>query len=298
MEDEVAFEDETLKIVTTHHPIGVVAAICPWNFPLVLAMGKLAAGLATGNCVIVKPSPFTPYATLKFVELAAAILPPGVLQALNGGGDVGALLAAHPRVQKISFTGSTATGRRIMESAAGSLKRVTLELGGNDGCVVCGDVAGDDIGRVAREVAVGCLFHAGQMCVATKRVYVHRDVYPAFMDRFLREVEGMRVGAPADEPSVFGPVSNRLQFEIVKSLVEDCERNGYQLLGGGIKQETATGLWIPPIVVNNPPDDSRIVKEEQFGEKSPPSGDRSCYPLESMTYLQNAHSLQARSSQS
>ncbi|SPO06188.1 related to aldehyde dehydrogenase (NAD+), mitochondrial [Cephalotrichum gorgonifer] len=261
LDDEIAFEDESLKIVTTYHPLGVVAAICPWNFPLVLAIAKVAASLVTGNCMIIKPSPFTPYSTLKFVELASAILPPGVLQALNGGGDVGAMLTQHPGVQKLSFTGSAATGKRIMASAAGSLKRITLELGGNDGCIVCDDV---DVERVAREVAMGCFFHAGQMCVATKRVYVHRSVYPEFMTHFLRTVDGLKTDAPVEEPSVFGPISNKMQFEIVKALIEDCEKNGYEVLTGGTNG-VGNGLWVSPTVVNNPPDDSRIVKEEQFG---------------------------------
>ncbi|KAJ2898194.1 hypothetical protein MKZ38_004120 [Zalerion maritima] len=222
LEDEVAFQDETLKIINTHQPLGVVAAIFPWNFPLVLAMGKIAAGLVTGNC---------------FVELASQVLPPGVLQELNGGGDVGAMLVKHRTVQKVSFTGSTAAGKRIMESASGTLKRITLELGGNDGCIVCHDV---DVQSVAREVAVGCFFHSGQMCLATKRIYVRRDVYALFLSQFLRE------------------------FAVVKSLIEDCEHNDYEILAGGTKG-MGKGLWIPPTVVNNPPDDSRIVKEEQFG---------------------------------
>ncbi|KAH6884844.1 aldehyde dehydrogenase-like protein [Thelonectria olida] len=259
--DEVVFEDDTLKIVATHEPLGVVAAICPWNFPLVLAMGKIATGLLTGNCVIVKPSPFTPYATLKFVELASAVLPAGVLQALNGDVNLGALITRHPDIQKISFTGSTATGKKIMEASAATLKRVTLELGGNDGCIVCPDV---DVPSTAAQVAVGCFFHSGQMCVATKRVYVHKDIFDEFMKHFLQEVSKIKIDRPPQEWSVLGPVTNRMQYDIVKSYIDDCEKNGYKVVAGG-SGELGNGLWIPPTVVENPPEDSMIVNGEQFG---------------------------------
>lgn len=266
LEDDVAFEDDNLKVVNTYQPIGVVAAICPWNFPLVLAIAKISAALLTGNCVILKPSPFTPYSSLKFVELTTAFLPPGVLQVVSGGSDVGALLTTHVGVRKVSFTGSTATGKRVMESAAKTLKRVTLELGGNDGCIVCEDV---DVESAARAIAGGCFFNAGQMCVATKRVYVHRNVYPEFMTHFLREVSGFKADAPDGVPTVFGPVSNKMQFDIVQSIIEDCERNGYEVLSGGSKGTGGEGLWVSPTVVSNPPDSSRIVREEQFGKATP-----------------------------
>lgn len=239
-----------------------MAAICPWNFPLVLAMGKIAAGLLTGNSVIVKPSPFTPYATLKFVELATAVLPAGVLQALNGDAGLGGSMTRHAGIQKISFTGSTITGKKILEAAAGTLKRVTLELGGNDGCIVCPDV---DVASTAAQVAVGCFFHSGQMCVATKRVYVHEDVFEEFMKHFLQEVAKMKIERPPKEWSVLGPVTNRMQYEIVKSYIDDCEKKGYKMVAGG-SAELGKGLWISPTVVENPPEGSMIVQGEQFGE--------------------------------
>lgn len=224
-------------------------------------MGKIAAGLLTGNCVIVKPSPFTPYATLKFVELARDILPPGVLQALNGDGKVGTALTQHPGIQKISFTGSTATGKMIMQSAAGTLKRLTLELGGNDASVVCPDV---NVDSVAREVAMGSFFHSGQMCVATKRVYVHKSIHDQFLSSFLQEVQNIKTATADGKPTTFGPVSNRMQFEVVKSYLQDCKKNGYNIVSGGTV-EAGTGLWVTPTVVDRPPDDSLIVKGEQFG---------------------------------
>jgi acyl-CoA reductase-like NAD-dependent aldehyde dehydrogenase len=260
--DEIVYEDAAVKIVATHTPLGVVAAICPWNFPLVLAMGKIAAGLLTGNCVIVKPSPLTPYTTLKVVELALNIFPPGVVQVLNGGAELGRDITIHPGINKISFTGSTATGRKIMENAASSLKRVTLELGGNDATIVCDDV---DVASVAQQVAQGCLFHSGQMCVATKRVYVHKSIYVEFLAALVKEFEAVTTHTPYDTPSTFGPLQNHMQFSIIRDYIEDCKAQGYKFSSGG-KVEEGPGLWIQPTIVDRPPDDSLVVAGEQFGE--------------------------------
>lgn len=256
------YEDEKLKIISTHHPIGVVGAICPWNFPLVLAVAKAAAALLMGNCIIIKPSPFTPCATLKFAELATSVLPPGVLQALNGDNDVGRLMTIHPGIDKISFTGSTATGKKVAASAANTLKKVTLELGGNDASVICADV---DVKSVASKVATGAFFHSGQMCVATKRVYVHESIFQEFRDSFVEAVKNIKIGHSGDEPTLFSPVQNELQYNIVKGLIADCIENKYTLLCGGEVDVEQPGLFIAPVVVDQPPDDSRIIQMEQFG---------------------------------
>ncbi|CAI7614911.1 unnamed protein product [Penicillium discolor] len=260
--DKVDYETETLKIVSTHHPIGVVGAICPWNFPLVLAAGKISAALVVGNSVIVKPSPFTPCATLKFAELATSVLPRGLLQALNGDSDMGRLISIHPGIDKISFTGSIATGKKVAESAAKSLKRVTLELGGNDASVVCPDV---DVKTVATRVAAGSFFHSGQMCVATKRVYVHESIFQEFRDTFVEAVKNIRIDPSDDQSPLFSPVQNELQYKVVKDLIADCKENNYTLLCGGNADDEQPGLFIAPIVVDRPPDDSHIVQMEQFG---------------------------------
>ena len=268
LSDEVAHEDDTVKIVTTHTPMGVVGAIAPWNFPLILSTLKMASALITGNCVIVKPSPFTPYATLKAVELCRDLVPPGVLQALNGAGDLGAAMTAHPGIAKISFTGSIATGRRVMASCARTMKRVTLELGGNDAAIVCGDV---DVDKVAGKVADGAFFNGGQVCVATKRVYVHESIYDAFLEAYVKAVEErFQAGGEAAAMTVFGPLSNRAQFEIVKEYVEDCKRNNHKIVSGGGVAER--GFCLEPTVVAKPPDDSRLVREEQFGKPMKPPG--------------------------
>lgn len=241
-----------------------MAAICPWNFPLVLAVAKIAAALVTGNCIIVKPSPFTPYATLKFVEIAMSVVPPGVLQALNGDNDIGRLMTLHPGIDKISFTGSTATGKKVAESASKSLKRLTLELGGNDASIIFPDV---NVQNVASKVASGCFFHSGQMCVATKRVYIHRDIFSEFRQAFVDAVRAIAVDTPREFPSTFGPIQNKMQFDIVKGLISDCREKSYKLIydGDSATDKEEPGFYIRPVVVDRPPDNSKIVQEEQFG---------------------------------
>lgn len=262
LSDEVQHEDETLKIVSTYHPIGVVGAITPWNFPLVLAAAKIAAALVTGNCIIVKPSPLTPCATLKFAELAISVLPPGVLQALNGDNDLGRLITIHPGIDKITFTGSTATGRLVAANAAKTLKRVTLELGGNDASIVCPDV---DVKTVAPKIAAGVFFHSGQMCVATKRVYVHQDIFPEFRDAFVEAVRNIEIEVSSEIPTMFSPMQNELQYNIVNGLINDSRQNGYTLLRGDQADEEHPGFFILPVVVDQPPEDSKVVQMEQFG---------------------------------
>ncbi|KAL2847135.1 aldehyde dehydrogenase domain-containing protein [Aspergillus pseudodeflectus] len=257
--EETLHEDDSMKIISTHVPIGVVAAICPWNFPLVLATAKIAAALVTGNCIIVKPSPFTPYSTLKFAELAARLLPPGVFQALNGENELGERMTLHPGIDKISFTGSTKTGQRIMENAAKTLKKVTLELGGNDATIVFPDVV---VGKVAAQVAVGCFFNAGQMCVATKRVYVHEDIYEEFRASMVNAVRGL-MAAP-DSESVLGPLQNRMQHAVVQKFLADS-RELLHDFALGEDQSSLSGLFINPTIIDRPPDDAALVQEEQFG---------------------------------
>lgn len=227
-------------------------------------MGKICAALVTGNTCIVKPSPFTPYSVLYFISFVSHLLPPGVLQGLNGSDKLGPQLTTHPDIDKISFTGSIATGKRVMAAAAGTLKRVTLELGGNSACIVCPDV---DIEKVAPLVAISAFYNSGQLCVASKRLYVHESIYDEFKAKLVEVVKGWKIGG--GEGVMVGPVQNGMQYEIVKGYFEDCAVNGYEFaLGGEIGD--AGGYIIQPAIVNNPPEDSRIVKEEPFG-KSPHS---------------------------
>ncbi|KAL2135923.1 hypothetical protein VTI74DRAFT_6306 [Chaetomium olivicolor] len=268
LQDEVQYEDATTRVVATHIPLGTVAAICPWNFPLLLSNIKVVSALVTGNCVIVKPSPFTPYAVTKWVELSRGVFPPGVFQVLNGGADLGEAMTLHPGIAKISFTGTIAVGKKVMANCARTLKKVTLELAGNDACVVCADV---DLETVVPSVATGGFFNAGQVCVASKRVYVHESIYERFLERLVEEVEG-RWGIQEDgmAPSVFGPVDNRAQFEGVKGIIEDCKSKGYEIVTGGKTEGVCgKGFWLPPTIVAKPPEECRLVQEEQFGPVLP-----------------------------
>lgn len=256
-------DDKDLTISVSYTPLGVVAAICPWNYPLVLAMGKISAALVTGNCVITKPSPFTPYSILKFTELVRDIFPPGVIQALHGDASLGPRICQHPDIQKISFTGSTATGKKIMESASKTLKRVTLELGGNNASIVCSDI---DVDIVAPQIALGSFFNSGQLCVASKRIYVHQDIYDRFLAKMVEVVKSWKVG-PATMPGIMlGPLQNEAQYKIVKEFFLDTMKNGYMFALGSQDFNTTDNFVIEPAIVANPPDDSLVVTGEAFGK--------------------------------
>lgn len=246
---------------TSHVPIGVVAAIVPWNYPLLLAAFKLGPALVTGNCVVLKPSPFTPLTSLKLGELSQSILPPGVLNVVSGGDELGPWLTAHPGVDKIAFTGSTATGKRVMASAAETLKRVTLELGGNDPAIVMHDV---DPERLAPDLFWAAFGNAGQVCVATKRLYVHAAVYGHVRDALVDYAGRVRVGSGLAPDTQIGPINNRAQFLRLIELIEDCRTNGYRFACGGTVP-AGPGYFLPPTIIDNPPETARIVQEEQFG---------------------------------
>jgi aldehyde dehydrogenase (NAD+) len=253
------------RVEVRRTPIGVVGALAPWNFPVILAMLKVAPALVAGNTVILKPSPFTPLTTLRIGELSRGILPPGVLNVISGGDRLGPWMTAHPGIDKISFTGSTATGRRVMGSAADTLKRITLELGGNDASIVLPDV---DIDMVAKQVFYGAFGNSGQICAAIKRLYVHEAIYDRFAQALVRLVQSAKVGNGAEPGVKFGPMQNKAQFDRVVALIEESKAAGYRFLAGGEVVEGA-GYFLPLSIVDNPPDDSRIVREEQFGPVLP-----------------------------
>ncbi|RSL90683.1 hypothetical protein CEP52_014521 [Fusarium oligoseptatum] len=260
---EIIQDDADLRLTLTYGPIGIVGAICPWNYPLVLAVGKIVPALLTGNCVITKPSPYTPYSIIKFTEIIRHIFPTGVIQAMHGGDDLGPRICSHPAIQKISFTGSTATGKMIMASASSGLKNVTLELGGNSASIIFPDV---DIDIVAPQVALGSFFNSGQLCVASKRVYVHKDIYDAFLSKMVEVVKSWKVGSPSTPGGVMlGPVQNEMQYNVVRSILKDSVDKGYRFALGGHLQADSSSFIIPPSIVDNPPDDSRVVKAEAFG---------------------------------
>ncbi len=254
-------EDTRHRRVEVHHePLGVVCAIVPWNFPFLLAAWKIGPAVMTGNTVVLKPSPFTPLTALKLGEILIDVFPRGVLNVITGGDELGPLMTAHPGFQKISFTGSTATGRRVMESAAKDLKRITLELGGNDAAIVLPDV---DLDAVAMQLFMGAFWNTAQICVATKRLYIHEDIYDALRDKLHQIARTIPVGDGTQEGMVIGPVQNAPQFRRVQDLIEDSRKNGYTVLEGGSVPNA--GYFIPLTLVDNPPDDARVVVEEAFG---------------------------------
>lgn len=256
--------DERLS-VTRHLPLGVVGAIAPWNFPMILAMFKVAPALLAGNTMVLKPSPFTPLCTLKFAELASEILPAGVLNVISGGDALGPWMTNHQGFDKISFTGSTATGRRVMASAAPTLKRVTLELGGNDAAIVFPDV---NVETIAEQLFWAAFTNNGQICIATKRMYIHKDIYEPLRDAIVAYAKTVKVGDGADQGTQIGPINNKPQYERVLGLIQDAKDKGYRFLLGG-ETSDAPGYFIPLTILDNPPEDSRIVQEEQFGPVLP-----------------------------
>lgn len=263
---EIVNEDSAVRrSVTRRVPLGVVAALSPWNFPVLLSFWKVVPALLTGNTVILKPSPLTPLAVLRASELLADLFPPGVLNVVVGGDALGPRITAHPGIDKVSFTGSTETGRRVMASGASTLKRLTLELGGNDAAIVLPDV---DIAKAVSQLFWSAFSNSGQVCVATKRLYVHRDIYDAFSQAFVAYARKIRVG-PGMEPGVhLGPVQNRQQYQRVRALIEESRSGGHRVLFEG-EVPQGPGYFVPVTVFDNPPHDSRVVAEEAFGPVLP-----------------------------
>jgi aldehyde dehydrogenase (NAD+) len=250
---------------TRHVPIGVVGAIAPWNFPVLLAFFKLAPALLAGNTVVLKPSPFTPLTTLKIGELLRGHLPDGVLNVISGGDALGPWMTSHPGIDKISFTGSTATGRKVMASAADTLKRVTLELGGNDAAIVLPDI---DVAAMAEQLFWAAFRNTGQICIATKRMYVHKDVYEPLKQALVDYARTVKMGDGAEQGTQMGPIQNKQQYARVLELIADAKAKGYKFLIGG-ETSQAPGYFVPISIIDNPPENARIVQEEQFGPVLP-----------------------------
>ena len=260
--EEVVLDTEERRVVTQYSPLGVIGAIAPWNFPILLAVWKIAPALMAGNVMIVKPSPFTPLCTLKLVELWQAVLPPGVLSVLSGGDELGKWMTSHPGIAKIAFTGHTETGKHVMRSAAGTLKRVTLELGGNDPAIVLPDV---DPKAIAPHLFWAAFQNNAQFCNATKRLYVHDTVYDEVLKELISFANTQRVGDGAEAATALGPIQNLPQYEKVIEYIEDCKQQDYRIALGGDVDRSAPGWFIPVTLIDNPPEHSRIVAEEPFG---------------------------------
>ncbi|KAF7560280.1 hypothetical protein G7046_g3861 [Stylonectria norvegica] len=249
------------RALVRYTPLGLTVAIAPWNYPLLLSATKMAPCVVTGNTVIIKPSPFTPYCGLKVAELAQRFFPPGVVQALSGDDNLGPWLTAHPGPAKISFTGSTATGKKVMASASQTLKRLTLELGGNDAAIICEDV---NIEEVAPKIAEVCFLNAGQLCLAIKRIYVHEKIYEPFRDALVKYTKSLKYGEGNTEGVYLGPVQNAMQYERVKTFFDDIKKDKLNVAVGG-EIPDGPGYFVPPTIIDRPDRASRIVAEEPFG---------------------------------
>jgi len=267
---DMRIEPKTLRdtggnVVIEHRtPLGVVAAITPWNFPVILVMNKLGPALVTGNTIVIKPAPTTPLTTLLLGEICRELLPPGVVNVICDQNDLGARLTGHPDIAKVAFTGSTATGKKVMAAAAEGVKRVTLELGGNDAAIVLDDV---NPRQVAQKVYGGAMANAGQICVAIKRAYVPEAMYDEFCDELARLAKEAVVDDGSKQGTTVGPLQNRMQFEKVKALLEDAKARGTVLAGG--EPLDRPGYFIPPTIVRDLDDDAPLVREEQFGPVLP-----------------------------
>ncbi|WP_457977280.1 aldehyde dehydrogenase family protein [Ectopseudomonas composti] len=256
-------EENDSHIVELHHtPLGVVGAITPWNFPVLLALWKVAPALITGNTMVIKPSPFTPLTTLRFGQIAQSVLPAGVLSVVSGGNELGPKMTAHPDIAKISFTGSTETGKHVIRSAAGTVKRLTMEMGGNDAAIVMPDA---DWQAIIPQLYWGAVGNSGQWCVGIKRLYVHSSYRNEFVAAFVEYAQQQVMGDGLDPAVTVGPVQNKMQYDKVRSFLDDIKANGYRVVLGGEVDESRFGYFIPVTVVDNPPESSMIVQQEQFG---------------------------------
>jgi acyl-CoA reductase-like NAD-dependent aldehyde dehydrogenase len=258
-------DDEKARIEVRCKPIGVVGAITPWNYPVFMAVWKIAPALLVGDTVVLKPSPYTPLATLKMGEILRDALPPGVLNIISGGDELGVWITTHPAVRKISFTGSVETGKKVAQAAAPDLKRVVLELGGNDPAIVLPDV---DPRKVAEKLFWGAFRNNGQVCIAIKRLYVHERIYKQLVHEIAEIARNIKVGDGFDPASQLGPVNNRPQFERVIGLVEDAKKSGATMVTGG-ERLAGPGYFYPPTIVTDIAEGTRLVDEEQFGPALP-----------------------------
>jgi acyl-CoA reductase-like NAD-dependent aldehyde dehydrogenase len=263
--EEILEDSPTGKIVIRRKPVGVVGSITPWNWPLMIAVWHVMPAIRVGCTVVIKPSPYTPLSTLRLVALMNEVLPPGVINVVTGDSDVGAQLIAHPDVNKIVFTGSIGTGKKVMSGAAATLKRITLELGGNDAGIV---LPGTKIEPLLEKLFWGCFLNAGQTCAVLKRMYVHESQYEEVVQKFSEFVSNIPVGDGRDPKNLIGPLTNKMQLDKVRNLVDDARRRGARIVIGGEFKESP-GYFYSLTVVADATDDMPIVREEQFGPVIP-----------------------------
>ena len=263
---EVLQDNNEGKVELYRKPLGVVGSITPWNFPVMIAIWHMIPAIRAGNTVVIKPSPFTPLATIRLVELMNEVLPQGVVNCVTGEDFLGAEMSAHPKIRKIVFTGSCATGQKIMMSAAETMKRLTLELGGNDAGIVLPDV---DPKQIAEGLFWGAFINGGQTCAALKRLYVHDSVYDEVCKELTEFAKNIEVGDGLLEDSIIGPVQNKTQYNKVIELVDDAKKSGGKVLLGGTVRRKGPGYFYPLTLIGDLDNGHRLVDEEQFGPALP-----------------------------
>lgn len=262
---EVIEEDDAHRIELHRKPLGVVGSIVPWNFPLMIAIWHIIPALKAGNTVVIKPSPLAPLSAIKLVELMNEVLPAGVVNIVTGEDHIGEAITQHPDISKVIFTGSTNTGKNIMANCASTLKRLTLELGGNDAAIVLPDV---DPNAIAETIFHSAFVNSGQTCAALKRLYVHEEVYDQVCDALVNIANQCKVGNGLEQDVVFGPIQNKQQYERVCQLAEDTKAEGGRFLTGG-EPMPGPGYFFPITLVADISDGSRLVDEEPFGPMLP-----------------------------
>jgi acyl-CoA reductase-like NAD-dependent aldehyde dehydrogenase len=262
---EILQDNNEGRVELHRKPIGVTGSITPWNWPVMIACWHIIPAVRAGNTVVIKPSPMTPLSTIRLVEIINTVLPAGVVNVVTGANEIGAALSAHPGIAKMTFTGSTATGKKVMASAIETLKRLTLELGGNDAGIVLPDA---DPKRIAEGLFWGAFINNGQTCAALKRLYVHDSIYEDVCAALADYAGKIPVGDGMDETSVLGPIQNEMQYNKVRDLVEDAKANGGRVLTGGTPMERP-GYFYPITLVADVADGTRLVDEEQFGPALP-----------------------------
>ena len=263
--EEIVFEDETRKDVLYRNPIGIVAAIVPWNWPLMIAIWQIIPSLRMGNAVIIKPSEYTTYCSLELIKVINSVLPEDILQVITGRGEVGGYLTSHPEIGKIMFTGSIATGKKVIEASVKNMARLTLECGGNDAGII---LPGLDVTKHIDNIFWGAFLNMGQTCACLKRLYVHENDYEKVVTALADYSSNIPMGNGADETSVLGPIQNKMQYDKIQDLIRDAESIGADFIFTGQKPNLE-GYFIPVTLVGNVDNGNRIVDEEQFGPVLP-----------------------------
>ena len=260
LENEVLVDDENQRVEVQRTPLGVVAGILPWNFPLLIGIYKIAPSILAGNSIILKPAPTTPVVSVMLGEILKDVVPAGLVNILVDDNDLGPKITSHPGIDKISFTGSTPTGKAIMSSAASTLKRITLDLGGNDAAIALDDI---DVKAAAQGIFNTAFINSGQVCIALKRLYAHESIYDELCEEIASLARQAVVGNGLDEATQFGPVQNKMQYAKVCDYLEDAKANGNVIAGGEPLDQK--GYFVPLTVVKDISDGTRVVDEEPFG---------------------------------